>query len=389
MEYITTREVSVKWNISLRRVQKLCEQKRIPGTKKLGRNWMIPACTEKPADLRSEGEPSQGISSELERTIELTFLPMPKHNPDSVLDNIKDEWARLQYEAEIAYLRGDFQRTMDCYDKMQCKDAARLRVCLIAVASAISLGNYSKYMEMENYLKEKVSKGGSDSVFAELSIITAAVSCITPNLVPDWLKEGNLEAVPFQVRYYALYLRVKYFQCIGKYEDMLVLAQTALTLCESKSGLTLIDIYLRMCCVVAYYALDQEDKASIILLETMKISLPHGFITPFAENVTSLGGLIEKCILKEFPNYHKAIINQCMQTFRNWTAFHNQFTNDNLTFILTLREYHIAQMAARHIPYEKIAKQQCISVGRVKNIMMEIYGKLFISGRGELSKYVF
>lgn len=78
-----------------------------------------------------------------------------------------------------------------------------------------------------------------------------------------------------------------------------------------------------------------------------------------------------------------------MQTFRNWTAFHNQFTNDNLTFILTLREYHIAQMAARHIPYEKIAKQQCISVGRVKNIMMEIYGKLFISGRGELSKYVF
>ena len=78
-----------------------------------------------------------------------------------------------------------------------------------------------------------------------------------------------------------------------------------------------------------------------------------------------------------------------MQTFRNWTTFHNHFTNDNLTLILTLREYHIAQMVARRVPYEKIAKQQCISVGRVKNIMVEVYGKLFISGREELSKYVF
>lgn len=389
MEYITTKEASIKWNISLRRVQKLCEQKRILGIKRIGRNWMLPACTEKPADLRCEKKLSQGISSEIESIIELTFLPIPKHNPDSILDNIKDEWAQLQYEAEIAYLRGDFQRTMSCYGKMQCKDAAKLRACLIAVAAAISLGDYSKYMEMENYLKEKVNKGGSDAVFAELSIITAAVSCISPNLVPDWLKVGNIEAVPLQVCYYALYLRAKYFQCIGKYEDMLVLAQTALTLCESKNGLTLTDIYLRMCCVVAYHALEQEDKASIILLETMKIALPHGFITPFAENVTALGGLIEKCILKEFPNYHKAIINQCMQTFRNWTTFHNHFTNDNLTLILTLREYHIAQMVARRVPYEKIAKQQCISVGRVKNIMVEVYGKLFISGREELSKYVF
>jgi DNA-binding CsgD family transcriptional regulator len=57
--------------------------------------------------------------------------------------------------------------------------------------------------------------------------------------------------------------------------------------------------------------------------------------------------------------------------------------------MLTLREYHIALMVAHRVPYVKIAKQYHISVGRLKNIMLEVYGKLLISGRDELLKYVF
>jgi DNA-binding NarL/FixJ family response regulator len=43
---------------------------------------------------------------------------------------------------------------------------------------------------------------------------------------------------------------------------------------------------------------------------------------------------------------------------------------------------------ARRVPYAEIAKQHCISVGRLKNIMIEIYEKLCISGRAELEKYI-
>ena len=38
--------------------------------------------------------------------------------------------------------------------------------------------------------------------------------------------------------------------------------------------------------------------------------------------------------------------------------------------------------------YEKIAEQNCISVGRLKNIMTGIYDKLLISNRSELSKFL-
>jgi len=52
MEFISTKEASNKWGISERRIQKLCEEKRIPGVFRFGHSWAIPKDAEKPADAR-------------------------------------------------------------------------------------------------------------------------------------------------------------------------------------------------------------------------------------------------------------------------------------------------------------------------------------------------
>ncbi|MGI6618159.1 MAG: helix-turn-helix domain-containing protein [Bacillota bacterium] len=52
MDYLTTKQAAEKWNLSLRRVQVLCEQGRIKGAVRLGWAWAIPKDAEKPADLR-------------------------------------------------------------------------------------------------------------------------------------------------------------------------------------------------------------------------------------------------------------------------------------------------------------------------------------------------
>lgn len=52
MDYISAPEAAKKWGISERRVQKLCEENRIPGVVRFGRMWLIPKDTEKPADKR-------------------------------------------------------------------------------------------------------------------------------------------------------------------------------------------------------------------------------------------------------------------------------------------------------------------------------------------------
>lgn len=50
--YITLAEVAEKWNLSSRRVRKLCEDGRIEGAIKFGRNWAIPQNVDKPTDKR-------------------------------------------------------------------------------------------------------------------------------------------------------------------------------------------------------------------------------------------------------------------------------------------------------------------------------------------------
>lgn len=43
MEYLTTIEMSEKWNITSRRIGVLCAKGRVEGAIKKGKTWLIPA----------------------------------------------------------------------------------------------------------------------------------------------------------------------------------------------------------------------------------------------------------------------------------------------------------------------------------------------------------
>ncbi len=396
MLYLTIKDTAKKWCLSTRMVTLYCVENRIPGAVKRGNLWLIPKDVPRPADKRRREQkaPGYSLSADVSRVFAATSttlpLPMTEDNPNGILDAIDEDRLRLIYEAELAYLRGDFGRTMRCFEKTEGDDAARLRACPVAIAAAISLGDYHAYTKIDAYLKRyiKAYPGGVIAAVAELALATAAVSIIAPNMAPNWLIDGDLSALPFPARTNALYLRAKYFNCTGRFEAMLATAQTALSLSASGEGVMTHDIYLRLMCAVACRYLERNEEARLYLLGAMRIALPHGFTTPFSELVTALGGLTEQCLEREFPGWHAAVINQWKCTWKNWIAFHNQFTKDNITLILSLREYHIAVLVARRVPYAKIAKEYCISVGRLKNIMLEIYEKLSISGRDELIKYI-
>lgn len=52
MNYLTSAELSEKWNISSRRIGVLCTEGRIKGAVKKGKMWLIPDDAQKPADAR-------------------------------------------------------------------------------------------------------------------------------------------------------------------------------------------------------------------------------------------------------------------------------------------------------------------------------------------------
>ena len=52
IEYRSIRQISEQWGISVRRIQVLCVEKRIPGAVKIGYSWAIPSDAEKPKEAR-------------------------------------------------------------------------------------------------------------------------------------------------------------------------------------------------------------------------------------------------------------------------------------------------------------------------------------------------
>lgn len=67
---------------------------------------------------------------------------------------------------------------------------------------------------------------------------------------------------------------------------------------------------MQLLSAMALYALGRREEVKNRLLDTMSIALPHGFITPFAELVTSFGGLMEKCLEEKYPDCYGQVLEQ-------------------------------------------------------------------------------
>ena len=400
MEYITAIEAAAKWDVSLRQVQRLAAAGRIPGAEKHARDYLIPADAEKPADPRigrlERGEPyhinkGKSLSRELTEVHEaLSHICAPLDNPDAILDQACDEQQRIMLEMWLAYPRGDFERVKHLYYEIVQGGAVRLIASGTAIAAAISLGDYPFFTEVETYLKNIVKTGSCAEVtaYAEFMLAIAYNGMSAPNMLPGWLKNGDFRALPEQAKPTAAYIRVQYTSQQKNPEVLLATAQATLALCASEHKLTDPDTYLRIHCAEACMALSRENDATNYLRSAMQRNLPHGFITPFAERLVHLGGLCERLLEREFPFSYDAVTGQFECTTKNWIIFHNRFTQDNVTHILSLREYQIARLSAQHVPDGKIAEQFCISIGRLKTIKNGIYGKLFVKNRNELARYI-
>lgn len=63
-EYMTVQEAAKKWELSERRVQKLCAENRIDGVVHLSRVWLIPRDAKRPADARFKSQEKGDVSLE-------------------------------------------------------------------------------------------------------------------------------------------------------------------------------------------------------------------------------------------------------------------------------------------------------------------------------------
>lgn len=51
-DYETIRDTAERWGLTVRRVQKMCAEGKIPGVVKFGKQWAVPKNVERPKDAR-------------------------------------------------------------------------------------------------------------------------------------------------------------------------------------------------------------------------------------------------------------------------------------------------------------------------------------------------
>ena len=316
-------------------------------------------------------------------------IPMPKGNPEAVFSGLT-AGEHAQYEAEFAYLRGDFRPILVYANTVSAEAPTYVCACAIAMSAAISTGDYPAFTAAFSRLEriKTLYPGTKAALYADAALATAAVSMYAPEHAPDWLQKGDFSMFPPAGRPWLAYLHAKYLLDKKDYAATHAAAQAALSLLTRENSISTAALYLRLMCAAACHGAGADERAAAYLSAALAIAMPHGFVTPFAETVTAYGGLLEKCLLRDWPGQYGAIAGQPESAWKNWISFHNQFTKDNITLVLTLREYRLARMLAEGATYAQAAKRLNLSVGRIRNIASAIYGKLYIKGKAELKSFI-
>jgi len=98
MNYMTTKEASLKWGISDRRIRVLCTEGKIEGAAKIGRNWSVPSDAMKPIDNRTKMKSRfQGIDYQFDAIDEqkkaiVLRRPLTKNQYNTLRNNLIVEW---------------------------------------------------------------------------------------------------------------------------------------------------------------------------------------------------------------------------------------------------------------------------------------------------------
>ena len=104
--------------------------------------------------------------------------------------------------------------------------------------------------------------------------------------------------------------------------------------------------------------------------------------------ISGTGCQIEHLLEQHYPQWRDPVERTSAATWKNWIAFHNHYTRENITTLLTQREYRLARIILAGGTYQNVADELYLSVSTVKSMLSAIYDKLMIHSRAELAEMI-
>ena len=395
MEYLTVRETAEKWNISPRLVQQFCIAGRIPGARKFGKSWAIPADAEKPRDPRlapkQETAPAAGLldHTNLMPLMNTAFAPGKcRETVEAMEPGPQRDIARAEY----FYFTGQPERAARAAGTYLTSPdiGARLSACLIYAYANLPLRQSQHTRFALDEIQKFLAAGGEKAPHLQAAgAFMAATSAVLLHLpLPRTLPsiQEFLPLLPHGLRAFALYVQAHYLYLKHNYAQSIGIVETALAMGAEQYPIPA--IYLHLMAVMDYMHLKKTEPAQEHLLAAWEIARPDDLLEGFGEHHGLLGAMLEAVIKPRWPEDFKRMIDITYPFSEGWRDIHNPETGSQVAGNLTTTEFAVAMLVAQEWTAEEIAAHMGVSVSTVKRHQSQIKKKLGVKSRQELAVYL-
>ncbi len=411
MDMITALQAADKWKLSLRTVQHLCKQEKIPGAQRFGTHWMIPADAERPVDGRRKAAKKAPVGQPLLRKspfLDMTDLYHTPGSADACADALSHyPEAQALFAAEIAYSRGQIDKVYaqaNYFLNNHTGFYAVLSGGLLLSLCAMWKGDLQMWHKARQHILEAPCKSATDRDIVSLTLAAADSAIRNTNDFPDWFVRGcfdnlHADAHPAARVYYVKHLLISAqdlalnnIELDGVYGFGLM--KTLPYIVEPMisqmvvNKVVMAEIYLRLLVAIAYHQYGDDTRAAGHLDKAICLCLPDKLYGPLVEHRRQLGpflddrlSMIDQEALKQVKILHK-------QLHGGWTKLHNGVLDKQVQVTLSNREREVTRLAAFGMTDAQIAVQLHLSESSVKAAIKTAKNKTGVNTRKELAKFI-
>lgn len=413
MEYRKVAQVAEKWEMSQRRIQDLCRMGKIPGAQRWGRDWMIPADAQRPADGRTRESKAADTAG---------YVPLPRKSPFLCMTDLYNESGQVhrcigdlvEYPeaqsllyAEIAYCQGriDFvhQHAREVLDHRSGLYAMMAGGILLGQV-AVWKGDIQLWNEAHKYLYEAPCKNDMDRDIVQLALATLDSSIRDSKNFPEWFARGCFDNLPRDSHpaarvYYIMHLLIFaqesavgsiQQQDVGRLGPMRMLPYAIEPMISQMvvDKVVMAEIYLRLLAAIVYHQNGDDVRGGEHLDKAIRMCLADELYTPLVEYRRQLGLFLDEHLAAIDPQALKKVKTMYKQYHSGWTKLHNLVLDRAVQENLTVREREVARLAAFGMTNQEIAKQLSVSAHTVRSLLDSARDKIGVDRRIDLALYI-
>ena len=412
MDYLKIDEVAKEWGVSPRRIQKMCLDGKIDGAVRFGRAWMLPKDVKKPADGRTKASRTE---------ISVENMPFPKNTPflymselysipgmaEESIEKLSDNHlAKVIFEAEIAYSRGEIDQVYACANYLLNNHTdfySMLSAGILLAFCAIWHGDLSMWRRAKIHMAESPCRTEQEREIVSLSITAVDSMLYNVEDFPEWFKIGCFEplhkdAFPAACVFYAKYLYAAAYAVATKQieipgaQGLYVLSVLPFTIepmiCQAMASSSIVaEMYLRMTCAVVYQSVGNDMQAIRHIDRAIELALPDKLYGFLAEYCRTLGQLLENRLIARDKEAWEAI-NRLHKMYNDgWSALSGAVRGRQIITTLSRGQREVAKLAAFGMSNAQIAEKLGMSLSVVKQAIRIVSEKTGAS-RSEFAAYL-